>query len=141
MVRRGVARMEDVGVPRDRITDLLDAIERRAQQHGVMVGVYGHAGDGNFHPTLVMDPDDADAEARVEAIRADLFADVLALDGTISGEHGVGLAKRGYLEAQRGRRAVAAMRAIKDGLDPLGILNRGKVFGDAPVDDESAFGQ
>ena len=94
------------------------------------VGVFGHAGDGNFHPTFVMDRDDPEAEARINAVRADLFREVLALGGTISGEHGTGVAKRGYLEQQRGARSVAVMRAIKAALDPLGILNPGKVFAD-----------
>jgi glycolate oxidase len=126
--RIGVARMEDVGVPRRRVPDLLAAIERRADQHGLRVGVFGHAGDGNFHPTFVMDPDDPDGPRRIETIRADLFTDVLALGGTVSGEHGTGLVKRAYLSAQRGPRAVAAMKAIKRALDPQGLLNPGKIF-------------
>ncbi|MFV2063031.1 MAG: FAD-binding oxidoreductase [Chloroflexota bacterium] len=124
----GVARMEDVGVPRSRVADLLSTIERLSARHGMDVGVFGHAGDGNFHPTFVMDHDDPEAEARINAIRADLFAEVLTLGGTISGEHGTGVAKRGYLEAQRGHRGVAAMRAIKAAMDPQGILNPGKIF-------------
>jgi glycolate oxidase len=120
--------MEDVGVPRRRVPDLLAAIERRAELHHLRVGVFGHAGDGNFHPTFVMEPGDATAPERIEAMRADLFADILALGGTISGEHGTGVVKRAYLAAQRGDRAVAAMRAIKRALDPQGLLNPGKVF-------------
>jgi glycolate oxidase len=124
----GVARMEDVGVPRSRVADLLRAIEQRAGQHGIDVGVYGHAGDGNFHPTFVQHAEDADGEARLDAIRSDIYADVIALGGTISGEHGTGTVKKGHLEAQRGVRGVALMRSIKDALDPQGILNPGKVF-------------
>ena len=90
----------------------------------------GHAGDGNFQPTFVMDRDDPRAEQRIDAFRVDLFAEVLEMGGTVSGEHGTGVAKRGYLEAQRGSRGVAAMRAIKQAMDPLGILNPGKVFED-----------
>jgi glycolate oxidase len=126
----GVARMEDLGVPRSRVADLLVAIEERAVSHAIDVGVYGHAGDGNFHPTFVLDADDPDAASRVDAVRADIYADVLALGGTVSGEHGTGLVKRGYLAAQRGPRHVEAMRAIKSALDPLGIFNPGKVFPD-----------
>jgi glycolate oxidase len=124
----GVARMEDVGVARSRIPELMDAITRISGTHGVKVGVFGHAGDGNFHPTFVMDRDDPDAETRLNAVRDELFRAVLALGGTISGEHGTGVAKRGYLEAQRGPDAVRAMRAVKHALDPLGILNPGKIF-------------
>ena len=98
----GVARMEDVGVPRQRAPELLAAIERISAEHRMRVGVFGHAGDGNYHPTFVMDRDDPDAAARIDAVRADIFAAVLALGGTISGEHGTGVAKRGYLVQQRG---------------------------------------
>jgi glycolate oxidase len=125
----GVARMEDVGVPRSRGPDLLDAIARISGKHGVQVGVFGHAGDGNYHPTFVMDRDDPDAERRINAVREEIFREVLALGGTISGEHGTGVAKLGYLERQRGADAVRTMRAVKAALDPLGILNPGKVLG------------
>jgi glycolate oxidase len=126
----GAARMEDIGVPRSRVAELLVVIEELSAKHELKVGVFGHAGDGNFHPTFVMDRDDPDAEARINAVREELFREVLKLGGTISGEHGTGVAKRDYLEAQRGSRSVAAMRAIKDALDPMGILNPGKVFAD-----------
>jgi glycolate oxidase len=126
----GVARMEDIGVPRSRVSELLAVIEKLGRGHEMQVGVFGHAGDGNFHPTFVMDRDDPRAEERINAFRVDLFAAVLEMGGTISGEHGTGVAKRGYLEAQRGERGVAAMRAIKTALDPQGILNPGKVFDD-----------
>jgi glycolate oxidase len=128
----GVARMEDVGVPRSRAPELLGAIERISKEHGMRVGVFGHAGDGNYHPTFVMDRDDPNAAARIDAVRADIFAAVLALGGTVSGEHGTGVAKRGYLVRQRGARAVEAMLAVKHALDPLGILNPGKVFEPGP---------
>jgi glycolate oxidase len=128
--QEGVARMEDVGVPRSRVADLLRAIEARAREHAIDVGVYGHAGDGNFHPTFVQAPDDPEAESRLDAIRRDIYADVISLGGTISGEHGTGTVKRHYLEAQRGAREVAAMEAIKAALDPMGILNPGKIFRD-----------
>ena len=109
---------------------LLRIIETLSAAHEMRVGVFGHAGDGNFHPTFVMDRDDPAAETRINAVRTELFRDVLALGGTISGEHGTGVAKRGYLEQQRGARSVAAMKAVKAALDPQGILNPGKVFAD-----------
>jgi glycolate oxidase len=127
----GVARMEDVGVPRSRGPELLAAIERIAAAHGMRIGVFGHAGDGNYHPTFVMDRDDPHAAERIDAVRADIFAAVLELGGTVSGEHGTGVAKRDYLVQQRGERYVQAMRAVKQALDPLGILNPGKVFPEA----------
>lgn len=124
----GIARMEDVGVPRSRAPELLAAIERIAAAHDVRVGVFGHAGDGNFHPTFVTDPSDADGEHRVHAARQAMYAAVLELGGTVSGEHGTGLVKREWLLRQRGEGHVRALRAIKSALDPLGILNPGKVF-------------
>ena len=120
-----VVRMECVGVPRDRVADLLEAIERVSAEGGVTVGVFGHAGDGNVHPCFVMGRDDPDAETKLETVRSAMFREVLALEGTITGEHGTGTVKKGWLEAQRGPAAVAAMRAVKAALDPLGILNPG----------------
>jgi glycolate dehydrogenase FAD-linked subunit len=124
----GVARMDDVGVPRDRIPEMLAAIERISAEHGLPVGVFGHAGDGNLHPTFVVDRDDATAESRIDEARASIYDAAIALGGTITGEHGTGVAKKGYLERQRGADAVRVMRAIKQALDPLGILNPGKVL-------------
>jgi glycolate oxidase len=124
----GVARMDDVGVPRSRIPEMLAAIERVASDHGLRIGVFGHAGDGNLHPTFVMDRDDPTAEPRMNAARDDIYREALALGGTVSGEHGTGIAKRGYLARQRGEGAVRVMRAVKDALDPMGLLNPGKVF-------------
>jgi glycolate oxidase len=126
--RAGVARMDDVGVPRSRVPEMLAAIERISAAHGLPVGVFGHAGDGNLHPTFVVDRDDPTAEARINAARAAIYEAAIALGGTITGEHGTGIAKRPYLEAQLGARAVEVMRAIKAALDPQGIFNPGKVL-------------
>ena len=124
----GVARMDDVGVPRSRVPDLLDAIEAISTEAGLPVGVFGHAGDGNLHPTFVVDREDPTAEARINAARARIYRAALGLGGTITGEHGTGVAKRAYLEAQRGPDAVRVMRALKAALDPHGLLNPGKVL-------------
>ena len=94
------------------------------------IGVFGHAGDGNFHPAYVTGHDDPRAEERTDAVRTELYAEVLALGGSISGEHGTGLTKRQFLEQQVGPRGLAAMRAIKAALDPEGILNPGKLLPD-----------
>jgi glycolate dehydrogenase FAD-linked subunit len=125
--RAGVARMDDVGVPRDRIPEMLVAIERVSAAQGLKVGVFGHAGDGNLHPTYVVDRDDPTAEKRIDAARAEIYAEALRLGGTVTGEHGTGLTKRSYLELQRGPAGLALTRAIKQALDPRGILNPGKV--------------
>ncbi len=124
----GVSRMEDVVVPRSRVPDLLRAIHAIGERRGMRIGVFGHAGDGNLHPSFVFDRDDPTGAERLRAAQDDLFRAILDLGGSVTGEHGIGVVKRGYLEATRGPDAVRAMRAIKDALDPLGILNPGKVL-------------
>jgi glycolate oxidase len=126
--RAGVARMDDVGVPRSRIPQMLVEIERICAEQDLRVGVFGHAGDGNLHPTYIVDRDDPTAEARIDAARDAIYRAAVALGGTVSGEHGTGLAKRPWLELQRGSTGVAVMRAIKQALDPHNILNPGKVL-------------
>jgi glycolate oxidase len=127
MERLGVARMEDVGAPRARLPELLSAIERISAAHEVQCGTFGHAGDGNMHPTFVWDRGDTAAEARAQAACEELYAAAKALGGTLTGEHGIGAARRPFLEAQVGTDALEVMRSIKAALDPLGILNPGKV--------------
>ena len=124
---KGVARMEDVGVPRSRVPEMLRAIEAIGGRHGLVVGTFGHAGDGNLHPTFVLDRDDPSAVDRLHAAQDDLFTTALELGGTVTGEHGIGVARRPWLVRQRGEDAVRVMRAIKAALDPQGILNPGKV--------------
>jgi glycolate oxidase len=126
--RLGVARMEDVGVPRARIPELIAEIEAIGERHEVRIGTFGHAGDGNLHPTFVFDRDDPRAEEVTEAARADLYRAALALGGTITAEHGVGTARRAALAEQVGPDVLRVMRSIKTALDPLGILNPGKVL-------------
>jgi glycolate oxidase len=126
----GQARTEDVSVPRSRVSELIEAIAEISERHDMEIGVFGHAGDGNFHPAYVTGHDDPRAEERTEAVRRDVYTAVLALDGTITGEHGTGLTKKKFLEQQFGKRAVAAMRAIKSALDPENLLNPGKVLPD-----------
>jgi glycolate oxidase len=121
-------RMEDVVVPRSRVPDLLRAIHEIGTRRAMPIGVFGHAGDGNLHPSFVVDPADPAGEERLRAAHDDLFRAVLDLGGSVTGEHGIGLTKRAWLEPTRGRDAVRVMRAIKAALDPLGILNPGKVL-------------
>ena len=127
MERLGVARMEDVGAPRSRVPELIAAIERIATAHEVRCGTFGHAGDGNLHPTFVWQRGDAAAEGRVQAACEELYRATIAMGGTVTGEHGIGASRRAFLEEQRGTDAVEVMRSIKSALDPLGILNPGKV--------------
>lgn len=126
--RQGTVRMEDVGVPRARVPELLRAIERITQAHGVRCATFGHAGDGNLHPNLIFDRDDPVAAALTHRVRDEIFQAALDLGGTVTAEHGIGAARREWLPIQQGVGAVAAMQAIKDALDPLGILNPGRVL-------------
>ncbi len=126
--RQGTVRMEDVGVPRARVPQLLAAIERIAAAHGVRCATFGHAGDGNLHPNLIFARDDPDAARLTRLVRDEIFQAALDLGGTVTAEHGIGSARREWLPIQRGEGAVAVMRSIKAALDPLGILNPGRVI-------------
>jgi glycolate oxidase len=126
--RLGEVRMEDVGVPRSRVTEMIEEIGRIAARHELACGVFGHIGDGNLHPNFVVARGDETAAARVGSASADLYRAAIALGGTVTAEHGIGTSRRDFLEAQRGPEAVRVMRAIKDALDPLGIMNPGKVL-------------
>ena len=126
--RQGTVRMEDVGVPRARVPELLRAIERITLAHGVRCATFGHAGDGNLHPNLIFDRDDPEAAALTHRVRDEIFRAALDLGGTVTAEHGIGAARREWLPVQLGAGAVAAMQAIKDSLDPLGIMNPGRVL-------------
>ncbi|MYQ62236.1 glycolate oxidase [Streptomyces sp. SolWspMP-5a-2] len=120
--RRGSLLPEDVGVPVDRLPQLLARIEEIAAELGVEIPVVAHAGDGNAHPTIVYDSDSED-RARVAFDR--ILRTAVDLGGTITGEHGVGRAKRPALESQIGSGALRISRLIKAALDPEGILNPG----------------
>jgi glycolate oxidase len=124
-----VARMEDVGVPRSRVPQLLRAIEGIAERNAIAIGTFGHAGDGNLHPTFLLDRDEGEAAVvRLDAARAELYEAALALGGTVTGEHGIGVARRDWLVPQLGAEAVAVMRAIKGALDPRDLLNPGRLL-------------
>ncbi|PUA82634.1 FAD-binding oxidoreductase [Nocardioides currus] len=122
---RGALLPEDVGVPVDRLPDLLTAIEAVAAELDVEIPVVAHAGDGNVHPTIVYDPADVAMVARARVAFERILALALELDGTITGEHGVGRAKRSALAAQVGDDVLEVSRGIKAVLDPLGLLNPG----------------
>ncbi len=99
-----------------------------ADRHGLVVGVVGHAGDGNMHPTVVFDPADPVATEHARVAFGEIMDLGLELGGTITGEHGVGVLKREWLEREAGAVSMGVHRAVKAALDPLGILNPGKVF-------------
>ena len=126
--RQGIVRMEDVGVPRSRVPDLLRAIDAIGKKHGVKVATFGHAGDGNLHPNFIFDHGDPRAEELTDLARADLYRAAIALGGTVTAEHGIGLARKDVLVEQIGADNIDVMRSIKAALDPLNILNPGRVI-------------
>ena len=120
--------IDDVAVPRSRLAELLSGVERISAEYGIPIGVVGHAGDGNVHPNLVVDrADPSSVDAGQRAFDA-IMALGLSLGGTCTGEHGVGLLKREWLANELGPVGMRVHRAIKEALDPDGILNPGKVF-------------
>ena len=120
--------LEDVTVPRSELARMVARIEEVGQRHGVRVGTFGHMGDGNLHPTFLCDERNVGEMHRVEAALQEVVDDAIELGGTITGEHGVGLAKKSFLPAQLGEVGIAMLHRLKDSFDPMGILNPGKVF-------------
>jgi glycolate oxidase len=107
---------------------MLAEIQRIGDSHHIQIGTFGHAGDGNLHPTILLNRDDPDNASKADAVRSDLYRAAIRLGGTITGEHGIGISRRPYLEEQRGPDAVRFMRAIKHAFDPMGILNPGRLL-------------
>lgn len=119
--------VEDATVPRSRITNMLIACENIASKYNVVIGTFGHAGDGNLHPTILYDMYDKEETARVHKAIDEIFATALSLGGTLSGEHGIGIAKMKYLGSELGQSGLNLMKSIKESLDPEYILNPGKM--------------
>lgn len=119
--------LEDVTVPRPRLAEMVRRVETIAGRYGLLIGTFGHAGDGNLHPTCVLSCDDQDAIEATHAAFGEVFAAALELDGTITGEHGVGAAKLPYLRSRLGGDQIDLLRRIKRAFDPAGILNPGKL--------------
>jgi glycolate oxidase len=124
--RLGTVLIEDVGVPVPRIPELLATVEAIATRHRTAIPVIGHAGDGNFHPLVTYDAHDADATTRAGAAFDEVMEVALALGGTVTGEHGIGVLKARHLVSQLGDDVMDLTRRVKAALDPDGILNPGK---------------
>ena len=120
--------LEDATVPRSELTKMIRFIQEVGTRHSLRIGTFGHMGDGNLHPTFLTDERNADEMARVEKAMHEIFDHALSLGGTITGEHGVGLAKKAFLPAAIGGASLALMKQLKHALDPDGILNPGKIF-------------
>ncbi len=120
--------LEDVTVPRSELAKMVAAIEEIAKQNNVKVGTFGHMGDGNLHPTFLTDERNEEEMQRVEVALKQVFQTAVDLGGTITGEHGVGLAKKPFLRGALGDVPLDVMKSLKGVFDPQGILNPGKIF-------------
>jgi glycolate oxidase len=118
----------DVVVPRGRVPQLFELVERLRRESGLMIPCFGHAGDGNIHVNVMCDPADPDQLRRAKTAERALFEGVVALEGSISGEHGIGFSKAPYLGIELSADVIALMQRIKHAFDPHGILNPGKIW-------------
>jgi glycolate oxidase len=137
-VRRGISSAlvglapdrisEDISVPRDAFPEVARRIRAISATSGLPIAVFGHAGDGNLHPSILCDLSKPGEEQRVHAAVDEIFAAALAVGGTLSGEHGIGVTKRPYITQALGEAGIRTMQAVKQALDPKGILNPGKIW-------------
>ncbi len=120
--------LEDVTVPRSELAGMIRAVEAIAEKHDLNIATFGHFGDGNLHPTILTDERDGAEMHRVELALVDIVEETLKRGGTITGEHGIGLAKKPFLKRQLGDQSYELLRLVKRALDPDGLLNPGKIF-------------
>lgn len=120
--------LEDATVPRSEIANMVNAINEIAKKYNLNICTFGHAGDGNLHPTCLTDARDKEEMMRVERAFEEIFKKAIELGGTITGEHGVGTMKLPYLHLKVGEVGIEVMRQIKRAMDPNLILNPGKIF-------------
>ena len=118
--------LDDVTVPISRIPELLVGIQEISKKYGIVVATFGHAGDGNLHPQILFDEYDPDQVERTHKVEEEIFRLAIALNGTLSGEHGIGLSKANYMTLEHDPVEMALMRRIKKTLDPNNIMNPGK---------------
>ena len=120
--------LEDATVPRSELARMLVFIEETGRKHGLNIATFGHFGDGNLHPTFLTDERDKEEMEKVEAAMQEIFDFAVSLGGTITGEHGVGLAKRDFLSGQYDSGSYELLHTIKKAMDPRNLLNPGKIF-------------
>ena len=121
--------LEDATVPRSKIPEMVRAMQEISTRFDISIGTFGHAGDGNLHPTILTDRRDTAEWRRVESAIEAIFERALLLGGTLSGEHGIGIAKSSFLEQETSKATMVYSRRLKAALDPNNILNPGKIIG------------
>ena len=126
---RPTLMLEDATVPRSKIPAMLEMLDKIAARHHVTIGTFGHAGDGNLHPSILCDRRDKEEFARVERAVDDLFNAALELGGTLSGEHGIGTAKKKWLELETSKGTLPYMRRMRSAFDPKKLINASKIVG------------
>ncbi len=119
---------EDISVPRDAFPEVVRRIRTISEKYGLPIAVYGHAGDGNIHPSILCDLGNPEQEKRIHGAVDEIFAAALAVGGTLSGEHGIGITKQPYITQALGDAGIKTLIAVKKALDPKGILNPGKIW-------------
>jgi len=119
--------LDDVTVPISKFTDLLVGVQEISKKRGLVIGTYGHAGDGNLHPQILYDTYDPEQVKKMEIVESDLFHLAISLNGTLTGEHGIGLSKADYMGLEHDRVEMEVMKKIKKALDPNDIMNPGKM--------------
>ena len=118
----------DIVVPKGRIPELFQLVDRLRRESGLLIPAFGHVGDGNIHVNIMVDANDPETNARVRATEQQLFEGVVALEGSVTGEHGIGFSKAKYMPLEVSPETIAVMRAVKQAFDPRGLLNPGKIF-------------
>lgn len=120
--------LEDVTVPRSELAGMVRFINETAARHRLLIGTFGHMGDGNLHPTFLTDERDHEEMHRIEQALAEIVTQTIKLGGTVTGEHGVGVAKKAFLRQQFGEGSYRLLHTVKQALDPKQLLNPGKIF-------------
>jgi D-lactate dehydrogenase (cytochrome) len=128
LVPGAVTWVSDICVPISKLADAIGSTHMAIEKAGLIAPILGHVGDGNYHVFFVLRPDDRDGWERARAVNEMMIDYALAVGGTCTGEHGVGLGKREALVREHGGAAVALMRQIKAAIDPAGLMNPGKIF-------------
>jgi glycolate oxidase len=118
----------DIVVPKGRIPELFQLVDRLRRETGLLIPAFGHVGDGNIHVNIMVDANDPATTARVRAAEQQLFEGVVAIEGSVTGEHGIGFSKAKYMPLEVPPETIAVMRAVKQAFDPRGLLNPGKIF-------------